>query len=74
MLMGPSLLPGTLPQGLAAAAALVSAVNVAGGFTMTHRMLAMFRRPGDPSEHTHLYAIPAAAIPAAYIGAVAMGE
>ena len=31
-------------------------------FTVTKRMLDMFRRPGDPDEHLGLYAIPAAAL------------
>ncbi len=31
-------------------------------FTVTKRMLDMFRRPGDPDEHHNLYAIPAAAL------------
>ena len=31
-------------------------------FTITKRMLDMFRRPGDPDEHHGLYAIPAAAL------------
>ena len=28
-----------------------SAVNIGGGFTITQRMLDMFKRPGDPEEH-----------------------
>lgn len=40
---------------------------------MTQRMLAMFRRPGDPKEYSHLYALPAATIPATYLGAIAAG-
>jgi NAD(P) transhydrogenase len=47
-----------LPQGLAALAVLASAVNIGGGFTITQRMLDMFKRPDDPIEHNNLYAIP----------------
>lgn len=46
-----------------------SAVNIGGGFTITQRMLDMFKRPGDPDEHMHLMAIPAAAL----IGTYALG-
>ena len=31
----------------------------------------MFKRPTDPPEYTHLFAVPALAIPAAYLGALA---
>lgn len=34
-------------SGLAVVAVLVSSINVAGGFVVTHRMLKMFRREGD---------------------------
>jgi NAD(P) transhydrogenase subunit alpha len=33
-----------IPQALAAVAVLVAAINVAGGFLVTHRMLKMFRK------------------------------
>lgn len=42
-------------QALAATAVAASAVNVGGGFTITHRMLNMFRRPTDPTEYNWLY-------------------
>ncbi|KAK9832503.1 hypothetical protein WJX81_002580 [Elliptochloris bilobata] len=62
LLMGGGLLPETPAQAMAASAVLMSAVNIGGGFTVTKRMLDMFRRPGDPNEHHRLYAIPAAAL------------
>ena len=43
--MDGALLPATSMGWLAAAAVLLSTVNVAGGFVMTGRMLNMFRRP-----------------------------
>jgi H+-translocating NAD(P) transhydrogenase len=49
---------------------VASAINVGGGFTITQRMLDMFKRPGDPEEHNRLYAIPAAAL----MGGFAVGQ
>lgn len=63
---GPGLVPGDTAQGLAAMALLASAINIGGGFTITQRMLDMFKRDTDPIEHNYLYAIPAAATIAAY--------
>ena len=53
-------------QGLAATAVLASAINIGGGFTITSRMLNMFRRPTDPTEYNYLYAVPAAALVGSY--------
>ena len=61
-------------QALAAAAVLMSAVNIGGGFTVTKRMLDMFRRPGDPDEHHRLYAIPAAALVGGCLAGQLAGE
>ena len=47
-----------------------SAVNIGGGFRITQRMLDMFKRPGDPDENLHLYAIPAATL----LGSYAVGQ
>ena len=47
---------------LAATAVAASAINIGGGFTITKRMLDMFKRPGDPEEHNYLYAIPGGAL------------
>lgn len=68
---------GLLPQGavggLASAAIVASAVNIGGGFTITRRMLDMFRRPGDPPEFQRFFALPAAAAVAAYAGGAYAG-
>jgi NAD(P) transhydrogenase len=48
---GGGLLPETGAQKLAAGAVVLSAVNLAGGFLITEKMLAMFRRPDDPPEY-----------------------
>lgn len=58
VLAGGGYLPTTTAQGLAALAVLTSAINIGGGFTITQRMLDMFKRPTDPVEHNYLYAIP----------------
>jgi NAD(P) transhydrogenase len=68
---------GFLPTGplaaLAAAAVLLSAVNIAGGFVMTARMLDMFRRPTDPVPETRLFAIPLLLSVGGYAAAVFSG-
>lgn len=60
LMMGGGYMPETLPQWLAAAAALVSMVNVGGGFVMTNRMIDMFKREGDVSQYPEMYGVPAA--------------
>ncbi len=67
--MGGGYLPATTAQALAASAALISSVNIFGGFLITKRMLDMFRRPGDPPEYNYLYAIPSAAFLTGYLAA-----
>merc|ERR1711962_626061 len=54
LLMGGGMVPHTTPHLLAATAALVSSVNITGGFIITKRMLDMFKRPTDPPEYTYL--------------------
>lgn len=51
---------------MAATAALISFVNIFGGFLVTKRMLDMFKRPEDPPEYNMLYGIPAATFLGAY--------
>jgi len=65
-------LPGATgtPLALAALATTASAVNIAGGFVVTQRMLDLFKRPGD-EDHSYLYAIPGAGLVAAPILGVA---
>lgn len=55
------LFPQTVPQGLAAAAVGLSAVNLVGGTIVTKKMLDMFKRPDDPPEYNHYYLLPGAA-------------
>ncbi|XP_063373910.1 NAD(P) transhydrogenase, mitochondrial-like [Cydia amplana] len=67
LLMGGGYVPDTPVQWLASTAALISFVNVFGGFLVTQRMLDMFKRPGDPPEYGYLYSIPAAALLGGYL-------
>merc|ERR1711936_453390 len=73
LLMGGGYYPTNTVEGLAATAALISFINIFGGFIVTKRMLDMFKRPTDPPEYTHLMGIPAAAFLASYGYAVANG-
>lgn len=50
LVMGGGLFPDSTASGLGALALLASAVNLGGGFTVTQRMLEMFRRKGDPED------------------------
>ncbi|XP_002166595.1 NAD(P) transhydrogenase, mitochondrial isoform X1 [Hydra vulgaris] len=66
LVMGGGLIPQTLPQYLAATAALFSSINITGGFIITKRMLDMFKRPDDPPEYHYLYAIPGVLLTGGY--------
>lgn len=73
------LLPATaaLPRGpaqiLGAVALVLSAVNIAGGFLVTKKMLQLFRRPTDEPEYYSLYAVPAAVLLGGYALLLAKG-
>ena len=58
---------------MAASAVFVSAINITGGFVITKRMLDMFKRKTDPTEHNYLYAIPGTAAIGSLLGAHMMG-
>ncbi|GAB4819658.1 hypothetical protein N2152v2_006704 [Parachlorella kessleri] len=73
VLAGGGLLPSSTVEALAGVAVLASAVNIGGGFTITQRMLNMFKRPTDPPEFNNLYAVPAAALLATYAVGHSMG-
>merc|ERR1711936_446054 len=73
LLMGGGYYPTNVVEGLAASAALISFVNIFGGFIVTQRMLDMFRRPTDPPEYNAMMGIPAATFLAAYGYAVSQG-
>ena len=59
--MGGGILPGNIPQTLAATAVGLSAINLAGGTIVTKKMLDMFRRPDDPVEYNEYFLMPGAA-------------
>ena len=71
--MNGGLTPATPLGWRAAAAVLMSAVNVAGGFVMTGRMLNMFTRPTDPKPHMELFGIPLLLTLGGYAACVAGG-
>lgn len=73
VMAGGGLLPHTTGQTLAALAVLASAVNIGAGFTITQRMLDMFKRPTDPIEHNHLYGIPAGALVGGFLAGKLLG-
>lgn len=73
MLCGGGYLPDTASQVLGAGAVLVSAVNIGGGFTMTGRMLDMFKRKTDATEYGKLWLLPGVGIPATYLAALGAG-
>jgi H+-translocating NAD(P) transhydrogenase len=60
LLMGGGYYPTNAIEVMASSAALISFVNIFGGFLVTQRMLDMFKRPTDPPEYSYLYGIPAA--------------
>jgi H+-translocating NAD(P) transhydrogenase len=60
--MGGGFLPDSPSTALAATAVLASAVNIGGGFTVTQRMLNMFKRKGDPENHNDVLKYPTAAL------------
>lgn len=73
MCMGGGFLPDSTSTALAASAVLASAVNIGGGFTVTQRMLDMFKRPGDPEEHNDVFQYPTAALAGGSVLGIALG-
>ncbi|MGH0152274.1 UNVERIFIED_CONTAM: hypothetical protein FKN15_075607 [Acipenser sinensis] len=72
-LMGGGLAPTATAEVLAALAAFISSVNIAGGFLVTKKMLDMFRRPTDPPEHHYLFLLPAGVFVGGYAAALNCG-
>jgi len=64
--MGGGVLPGTFAETLAATATGISMINVTGGFLVTKKMLDLFKRPDDPPEFNHYYAVPVGAFVGGY--------
>merc|ERR1711990_160175 len=73
LLMGGGYYPSNGVEALAASAALISFINIFGGFIVTQRMLDMFKRPTDPPEHTMMMGIPIATFLGAYGYAMSQG-
>lgn len=70
LLMSKGYTPTNTIETLAAVACFISSINIGGGFTVTQRMLDMFRRPDDPPEYNYFYGIPGLAMLGGY-GALA---
>jgi NAD(P) transhydrogenase len=70
MMLAPS---SGMGYGLAAVATSMSAVNIAGGFIVSQRMLDLFKRPGD-EDHSYLFAIPGIALIGAPLAGLATVE
>jgi len=58
LILGGGYFPNSFAHTLASISVLVSCVNIGGGFTVTQRMLDVFKRKGDVEEYNYLYAIP----------------
>ena len=67
------MLPVPCAQVLGAAALVLSAVNIAGGFLVTKKMLQLFRRPTDDPEYYAFYGIPAGVLLVGYMLLLAKG-
>ncbi|KAM9972066.1 hypothetical protein ACTFIW_003415 [Dictyostelium discoideum] len=72
-LMGGGYIPSTGGQLLASAAVFMASINIAGGFTITKRMLDMFKLPTDKPTYEYLYGIPSLGFLAAYLSTVGSG-
>ncbi|GAX18041.1 hypothetical protein FisN_25Hh015 [Fistulifera solaris] len=53
------LIPDSPAHWMGAAAVALSFVNIVGGFSVSGKMLDLFRRPTDPKDYFELYTIPA---------------
>ena len=60
-------------QLLGAAALVLSAINIAGGFVVTNKMLGLFKRPTDDPEYYGMYALPAMVLLGGYATLLAAG-
>lgn len=74
LLMSKGYTPTNTVESLAALACFISSINIGGGFTVTQRMLDMFRRPSDPPENNYLYGIPATALVGGYSALAISGK
>ena len=58
-------------RGCSAPSLSSSAINIAGGFVVTKKMLDLFKRPTDEPEYYSLYAVPAAVLLGSYTALLA---
>ena len=62
LLPATAMMPAGAAQILGAVALVLSAINIAGGFLVTKKMLELFKRKDDEPEYYSLYALPAAVL------------
>jgi NAD(P) transhydrogenase len=74
LIMGGGLVPTNAAQALGVASVFASCINIGGGFTITTRMLNMFKREGDPEDFNRLYIIPAGTLVGGYAAAGLAGH
>ncbi|XP_045181151.2 NAD(P) transhydrogenase, mitochondrial-like [Mercenaria mercenaria] len=74
LLMSKGYTPTNTIESLAAVACFISSINIGGGFTVTQRMLDMFRRPDDPPEYNYFYALPGLGMLGGYGALAASGS
>lgn len=58
--------PASFSGFLASLSVGIASLNIFGGFSITKRMLDMFKRPSDPKEHNYMMALPASVFAASY--------
>lgn len=58
--------PASFAGCLASLSVAIASLNIFGGFSITQRMLDMFKRPTDPKQHNYMMALPAALFGASY--------
>ena len=66
LLPATAMMPAGAAQILGAVALVLSAINIAGGFLVTKKMLELFKRKDDEPEYYSLYALPAAVLLGGY--------
>jgi len=73
LLPATKMMPSGAAQLLGAVALVLSAVNIAGGFLVTNKMLGLFKRKDDAPEYYGFYALPAAVLLGGYALLLAKG-
>ena len=67
------LIPNSPSHWMGAIATMLSFINISGGFLVSGKMLDLFKRPDDPEDFFHFYAIPAGLLLAGLAGSAYAG-